>query len=123
MNTSQARNWQQNRVPSPQKNKQITIKVKKQNWITKGEKILYSIVAACLIIMSTYLVFYSSSTDSLNRELQTLENAVQNQQITNESLQFQVKELSRPERITSIAKENGLKIQDAKVKQANLLNN
>lgn len=123
MNTSQARNWQQNRVPSPQKDKQITIKVKKQSWITKGEKILYSAVAACLILMSTYFVFYSSSTDRLNREVQTLENTVQNQYIANESLQFQVKELSRPERITSIAKENGLKIQDAKVKQADILSN
>ncbi|MGM8211842.1 cell division protein FtsL [Virgibacillus sp. W0430] len=124
MNTSQARDWQQGvHATTPQRKKQVTIKVHKQSWITKGEKALYSIVAFCLIIAGAYIVFYSSSTDTLNRELQSLEHSVQNQQLKNEGLLFQVKELSRPERITKTAKENGLKIQDAQVKQANALNN
>ncbi|MGM8364227.1 cell division protein FtsL [Virgibacillus sp. W0181] len=124
MNTNQARNWQQGYQTSPsQQTKQVTIKVQKQSWVTKGEKVLYSIVAFCLIMAGAYIVFYSSSTDTLNREMQSLEQTVQKKQVQNESLQFQVKELSRPERITKIAKENGLKIQDAQVKQASALNN
>src|SRR5690625_1324376 len=110
MGVKHARSWEHSAVPHPQiKEKQVVVKIRKQGWITKGEKILYSIVGACLILAALFIVSYSSSTDTLNRELQTLEQTVQNQQVTNESLLFEVRELSRPERITKIAKDNGLK--------------
>src|SRR5699024_3854449 len=107
----------------PQQDKKVKVKVRKNNWITKGEKIIYSFAATCLILFGIYVVSYSSSTDTLNRELQELETKVQNQQIQNEVLTFEVRELSRPERITKIAKENGLKVQDSKVKKASAFNN
>lgn len=69
------------------------------------------------------MVSFSSATDSLNRELIALEQTVKHQKVTNEGLVFEKKELSRPERILKIAKEKGLKIQDADVKQAQALNN
>ncbi len=124
MSANHARNWeQQYTTQTPVKEKQVTVKVHKQSWITKGEKVLYSVVGACLISAGIYTVSFSSSTDTLNRELQTLETEVQKQQVTNEGLLFEVKELSRPERITKIAKDNGLKIQDAEVKKAHAYNN
>lgn len=124
MSAHQAQSWEQSRpIQTPNKERQVAVKVRKQGWITKGEKIIYSLIATCLIIAGIAMVSYSSSTDTLNRELQSLEQTVQNQQVTNEALLFEVKELSRPERITQIAKENGLKIQDAEVKQASALTN
>ncbi|WP_373895930.1 cell division protein FtsL [Virgibacillus natechei] len=120
MSANEARSWEQTRpIQTPNKERQVAVKVRKQGWITKGEKIIYSLTATCLIFASIAMVSFSSSTDTLNREMQSLEQTVQNQQVTNEALLFEVKELSRPERITHIAKENGLKIQDAEVKQAN----
>lgn len=67
---------------------------------------------------SIYVVAYSSSTDKLNREIQSLNEKVQQQKLENEDLVFEINELSKPERITKIAKENGLKIQETKVKRA-----
>lgn len=123
MAAPKVKTWQQT-VPSyrPEDKNKAKIKVRKSSWITKGEKLLYSIVGICLVSAGIYVVSYSSSTDTLNRDLQQLENKVQTQQVTNEGLSFEVRELSRPERIIKIAKENGLKIQDAKVKQASVFN-
>ncbi|MDY0408101.1 hypothetical protein [Paracerasibacillus soli] len=64
------------------------------------------------------MVLYSSTTDSLNRKLQTLEHQVQQQEVKNAGLQFEIKELSRPERIIKKAKESGLTIQNAEIKKA-----
>lgn len=123
MGANHARNWQHGySTQTPIKEKKVAVKVHKQSWITKGEKALYSVVGVFLILASIVIVTYSSSTDTLNRELQSLEQKVQIQQVENEGLLFKKKELSTPERITTIAKENGLKIQDAEVKQAHVFN-
>lgn len=119
MSAEHARNWEQTQAP---KQKQIPV-VRKTSWITRGEKVLYSVIGTCVIAAGLYTVSFSSSTDSLNRELQSLENTVQKQEVQNEGLRYEKKELSRPERITTIAKKHGLKIQDAEIKQASALNN
>ena len=119
MQTNHARNWQQNHAHSLQQEpKKIIIKVHKKSWLTKGEKIIYALFGVVLIAACIYIVSFSSTTDSLNRELQTLEANVEQQRIENETLMFEKDELSKPERITAIAKENGLKIQATKVKRA-----
>ncbi|MFC2950202.1 cell division protein FtsL [Virgibacillus sediminis] len=119
MSANHARSWQQMEAQqTPDQKQKVNVKVRKQGWITKGEKVLYSMVSACLVGTGLFVVSFSSSTDTLNREVQSLEQTVQQQKAENENLMFEVKELSRPERITAIAKENGLKVQDAKVKQA-----
>lgn len=124
MNTNHAKKWDHSTMTAaPDREKSVTVKVHKQGWITKGEKMLYSLVGIFLLLAGCYIVFFSSSTDTLNRELQSLEQTVQTQQVVNEGLLFEVKELSRPERITKIAEDNGLKIQNAKVKQARAINN
>ncbi|MCF3942524.1 cell division protein FtsL [Oceanobacillus alkalisoli] len=119
MSANQARSWNTNPSPNPNREpKKVAVKVKKQGWITKGEKVIYSMIAAGLIIAGVFMVSLSSQTDALNREMQELEKSVQQQQIANEGLAFEVKELSRPERIISIAESHGLTIQNAEVKQA-----
>jgi len=117
MNTNQARSWQRDYVQHEQQQKKVVVKVKKSSWLTKGEKIIYAFFGIIIIVAGIYIVSFSSTTDTLNREIQTLDQQVQQQAIENQNLLFKVNELSRPERITKIAKENGLKIQDTKVKR------
>ncbi|MBR3119394.1 cell division protein FtsL [Oceanobacillus profundus] len=126
MSANGARNWQQinpQYTPNTEKEKKVSVKVKNNGWITKGEKVIYSFIGACLVISGIYMVSFSSTTDTINRELQQLEQTVNTQQVTNDGLMFEVKELSRPERIIEIADKNGLKIQNAEVKQAQTFNN
>lgn len=124
MSANHARSWQQSN-PQHQSNQEqkVSVKVKKTAWITKGEKVLYSIVGSVLIAGGIFIVSFSSTTDTINRELQELEQTVSTQKVKNEGLLFEKKELSRPERIIEIAKENGLKVQNAEVKQAQGFNN
>ncbi|WP_010530445.1 cell division protein FtsL [Lentibacillus jeotgali] len=124
MNENLARSWKESYSPNEAGQEQQTVvKVHKKNWITIGEKVLYSGVSAMLIAASIYVVSFASSTDTLNRELQSLEQSVQHQKVTNEGLVYEKKQLSRPERITRIAKENGLKVQDTRVEQATAFKN
>lgn len=122
MQTNHARKWE---VPytSHVQSKEKQLKVRKTGWITKGEKILYTFTGVCLIVAALYIVSFSSITDSINRDIQSLEQQIQAQKVENESLFFEKKELSRPERITRIAKENGLTIQNAEVRQASSFGN
>ncbi|WBX79655.1 cell division protein FtsL [Virgibacillus salarius] len=124
MSVNHARSWEQIRPQqTPKKEQSIPVKVQKQGWITKGEKLIYSIIGVCIIVAGLYMVSFSSSTDTVNRELQQLESKVKLQQAVNDQLSYELKELSRPERIINMAEKNGLKIQDTKVKQAQKMNN
>lgn len=120
---NRARHWRENEAyVHTQPEKKIVVKVKRQGWVTKGEKLIYTVFCVCLIAASLYLVSYASKLDTLNREVQRLEREVHEQKIENEALYFEVSELSSPERIITIAREHGLKVQDAKVKRAAALN-
>jgi cell division protein FtsL len=82
MRENQAFDWQQ-RIQTeaePRREQKGTVRVRKQGWFTKGEKILYSLIGASILVAGGFMVSFSSSTDSLNRELQQLEQTVQNQQ-------------------------------------------
>lgn len=105
-----------------QAEKQIVVKVRKKGWVSKGEKIIYTVFSIGLMVACLYIVSFASKTDQLNRELLSLEQTVHDQKIENEALYFEASELSSPERIIKIARENGLKIQDAKVKKAITVN-
>lgn len=119
MNTNHARTWEHSSATNVStREKQVTVKVRKRSWITKGEKILYSAIGVMIILASVYLVSFASSTYTLNKELHSLDKTLQSQQETNEVLSFEVERLSLPERITKIAKDNGFKIQNAEVKHA-----
>lgn len=120
MQSNQARSWQheQQQQERVEQEKQIFIRKKKIGWITKGEKTLCAIVCVLVLCASYYTVSYASTTYSMNKEIQTLEQSVNQKVISNDGLLFEVKELSKPERIIQIAKENGFKTQNTKVKQA-----
>ncbi|GEN55305.1 cell division protein FtsL [Halobacillus litoralis] len=111
-------------LQQPERQKQAKVKVhKKKKWISTGEKFLYSFATTAVLAASVFLVQTSAQTDTINRDIRGLEQEIQQQESLNENLAYQVKELSNPDRILSIAKENGLNIQNAQVKQAGKINN
>lgn len=123
---NKATQWQVKETPTveqAQRKKQIVVKVRRRGWISTGEKFIYSLFGIGLLVSCLFVVSYASKTDQLNRDLLKLEQSVHNQKIENEALYFEVSELSSPERIIQIARDNGLKIQDAKVKRATAVNN
>ncbi|KGX88545.1 cell division protein FtsL [Pontibacillus litoralis] len=98
----------------------VKVHVHKKKWISTGEKFMYSIVGTMAIAACVYVVSFASATDQVNRDLQKLEGQVDAQQVNVQNLEYEVKELSKPERILSIAEKNGLEIQKSKVKSVEL---
>lgn len=119
MNTGPAKKWQTNHLHHTEpERKKVVVKVTSKTWLTKGEKVIYAFLCAAIIACGMFIVSYASTTDTLNRETQALNDEVNAQKVENENLLFEVRELSKPERITKVAKDNGLEIQEAQVKQA-----
>src|SRR5690625_4153988 len=114
---NEARHWQESYVAEPKRQQTVVVKVKKKGWLTKGEKVLYCFFAILMFISALYIVSYSSTIDSLSRNTHQLENQVKEKTISNDNLTYEVKVLSEPARILTIAEENGLKIQNTKVKR------
>src|SRR5690625_7091439 len=102
MNTNRVRSWQQEYVQPERKESKVVVRVKRKGWLTKGEKVIYSFAAFLLIIFCCYLVSYSSKLDQINREVQSLQHSVEQQVVENKSLDYEVRELSKPDRITKI---------------------
>ncbi|SER03764.1 cell division protein FtsL [Gracilibacillus ureilyticus] len=123
MSTQHARKWQvQEDWHGKTEEKQKVVKkqvVVHKRWVTRGEKFIYSMFSCILIATFTYLVYFSSTLDQLNRNIQSLDADISNQQTLNQNLSYQVKELSQPERIIANAKEHGLELKNSQVKQAN----
>ncbi|ENH98335.1 cell division protein FtsL [Gracilibacillus halophilus YIM-C55.5] len=121
MEAEQVRSWQTTSQTAPQRRQsdatEQKVKVKKR-WITKGEKLLYSVFAVFVISSLLYIVSYSVSLDQMNRNIQSMETKVDNQMVSNKNLEHKVKELSQPDRIIANAKKHGLEIQNTEVKQA-----
>lgn len=125
MNTGRARSWRDTYgavQPQVEQQRKVRVIVRRRSWITKGEKFLYSLIGIVLVIACYFIVSYSAQTDQINRDIQTLEQTIDNQRVHNENLQFKIDELSKPDRIMAKAEELGLKIQDTKVKRAQLIN-
>ncbi|WP_101843794.1 cell division protein FtsL [Halobacillus sp. Marseille-P3879] len=122
MSMERARKLQQP-VERQQEQKQIKVKVQKKQWISTGEKVLYSLATGLVVIASVFMVQFTSTTDTLNRDIQNMEQEIAQQKSDNDSLAYKAKELSNPDRILEIAKENGLELQNAEVKQAGVVGN
>lgn len=123
MQSNNARKWDYAApVQRPKREEQVKVKVHKQGWITKGEKILYTVVGLLVLVATYFMVSFASTTDGLNRDIQSLEQKIAEQEVANEDLLIKVEALSEPARITRIAKENGFTIS-SEVKQAQGYNN
>lgn len=85
--------------------------------ITKGEKILYTLGAItvsvlCVMVISNYALLYMN-----NHQIQQKEQQIIQHQGTVDGLSLQVKELSDPDRILHIARQDlGMSLQDGQVR-------
>ncbi|RPF56086.1 cell division protein FtsL [Aquisalibacillus elongatus] len=98
--------------------RQVKQQPKKKAWFTKGEKVLYTTGLVLIAVAMILSVQYSSSVDSLNRDVQQINEEISKQETINTTLTAEVKEMSKPSRILSIAEEHGLNIKHAQVRQA-----
>ncbi|GGF11788.1 hypothetical protein GCM10010954_08010 [Halobacillus andaensis] len=122
MSIERARKLQQP-MEKQQEQQQVKVKVQKKQWVSTGEKVLYSMATGLVVIASVFMVQFSSTTDTLNRDIQKMEQKIGQQQSVNDNLAYEAKELSNPDRILQIAKDNGLEMQNAEVKQAGVVGN
>lgn len=117
MSQQTAKRWQENYVPRHKQQKKVIVKVKNKSWLTKGEKVLYSLGFILLLVAIFYVVSFSAKVDQLNRNYQSLETEVNAKITSNEVLTYEAKELSEPSRILEIANKNGFTVQGKQIKR------
>ncbi|MFC7372072.1 cell division protein FtsL [Fictibacillus iocasae] len=105
----------QQMMPKPSKRPLISPTVQTRG-VTKGEKILWVSAAVILLagavwIIANYASIYSSALSN-----QKLEQKIALETKKTEDYKLQVTELSAPERMFKIAKEQGFKLDDKNVK-------
>lgn len=104
-------------VETTERNTEIRRKESSKRRIPVGERLLYfatliGVVAACYFIISTYASIYIT-----NKEIHQLETSITAQVTNNEALHLQVTELTAPDRILKIAKDElGMELNDKNVK-------
>lgn len=87
--------------------------------ITLGEKMIALFIAAILLVLSGFVVHNYVSIYTLNKENHSIEANNISQVEINEGLNLQVVEASDPDRLFSIAKENGFELNADNVEVVN----
>ena len=83
------------------------VKIKK-SWLTPGEKIIGVVFAGMVCFGAIHLISNQSQIYEANKELQTVQDKINEQEKVNGDLKVQVSELSSYDRIFAKAKEMGL---------------
>lgn len=96
---------QQQAEQSVQIKRQIKIK---KSWLTPGEKIIGVAFAGMVCFGAIHLISNQSNIYEANKELQTVQEKINEQEKVNGDLKVQVSELSSYDRIFAKAKEMGL---------------
>jgi cell division protein FtsL len=91
------------------------VKIKK-SWLTPGEKIIGVVFAGVVCFGAAHLLNNQAKIYDVNKEIQTVDAKVKEQQKVNSDLQVQVSELSTYERIYEKAKQMGLILNENNVK-------
>ncbi|OIJ09802.1 cell division protein FtsL [Anaerobacillus arseniciselenatis] len=85
--------------------------------ITIGERLLYFATILGLVFATYFIISTYASIYIVNKEIHTLERTIATQTTENEALNLQVTELSAPDRILKIAKDElGMELNDNNVK-------
>ncbi|WP_040204846.1 cell division protein FtsL [Neobacillus jeddahensis] len=96
---------------------QIKSQVKiKKSWLTPGEKIIGVVFAGFVCFGAVHLISNQSRIYEVNKDIQTMETKIDEQQKVNGDLKVQVSELSSYDRIFEKAKKMGLFVDENKVK-------
>ena len=76
--------------------------------LTKGEKLLYTTGAVCMVLAIFLRVFSSASICDLKIDIEDVSYKIKNQEKTNQSYIMQVNELTSYENLNSVLKDMGL---------------
>ena len=76
--------------------------------LTKGEKMLYTLGALCLLFTIVIRVFSSASIGNLKMDIEKISYKIESQERKNQSLVMQVNELTSYENLSGILKDMGL---------------
>ena len=113
-----ARQVQPNHNPTPSPQTQTVIRTSRAR-ITLGEKMIALFLATVMLVLSGLIVHNYVSIYSLNKENHLMKADISNQVSINEGLNLQVVEASDPDRLFSIAKENGFELNADNVEVVN----
>ncbi|MBO1004929.1 cell division protein FtsL [Pseudogracilibacillus auburnensis] len=104
-------------VNEPQKQTVVKVKaVKRRSLITPGEKILAMLLIAFVVVMAVQIISAQASIYEVNKDIQDMKTAIEEQQKMNSDLEMQISDLSSYDRVWSKAKELGLKLDENNVR-------
>lgn len=83
-------------------------KTRRRVRITRGEKMLYFLGSASLVLTLTVQIFCGANVGSLNLKVEKLKYNINAQQKKNESLTMKVNELTSFDKVKDIVKDMGL---------------
>ena len=92
------------------------MKKKKKKGLTKIERFLYKSSFAIILFLLVGIVFTSASVSKMNIELQKINNEVEKQEDTNQSLVMKINEMASLENIQAISKNLGLSYNNDNIK-------
>ena len=89
---------------------------KKKKGITKIEKFLYKSCFVIIVLLISGILFTSATVTKMNIELQKINNEVEKQEDTNQSLVMKINEMASLENIQAISKNLGLSYNNDNIK-------
>ncbi len=108
-----AKQLQQKYSRADDSNQAAKTKTVRKTWFSPGEKVLGLVFAAFICIGSVQIISNQAAIYEVNKEIQDIEVAIEEQQKINSDLEVQVSELSTYERIWDIATNKlGLELND-----------
>lgn len=84
------------------------MKKKKKKGLTKVERFIFKSGIFMMVTLLTLIVFTSATVSKMNIELQKMNEKVETQENTNESLAMKINEMASLENIQAISKNLGL---------------
>lgn len=89
---------------------------KKFTWFSPGEKILILALGVMLTTGAGFILAKQAEIYEVNKEIQLVEQSIQDQRTINSDLEIQISELSRYERIKEHAERQGLSFNENNIK-------
>ncbi|MFD2443421.1 cell division protein FtsL [Bacillus sp. CGMCC 1.16607] len=112
-----ARKLQQEKQYEQQiKGQAIKPKKEKNFWLTPGEKVIGLLFGAVVCFGAVQMISAQASIYEINKDIQTINTSIGEQQKVNNDLKMQVSELSTYERIWEKARKLGLNLNENNVK-------
>lgn len=92
------------------------IRIPKKQGISKAEKILFTIAGSIVFALGVASVSLEIMVANVNREVQDMNRSIEEVVVVNNNLSQEVQELSRYDRVYSIAKKHGLEMNEENVR-------